>query len=65
MSKEDIDRLCQQLEQQESLLTGYQQENERLYNEIKKRDIDKKKFEGKMFKENQKLGKEILFKHKL
>ena len=51
-----MENLQKQLQQQESLLTGYQQENERLYKEAKDKANDMKKIESKMFEENQKLG---------
>ena len=41
---------------QEKLLTGYQQENERLYQEIKQMQAKGKANEARMFSENQKLG---------
>ena len=51
-----MEKLKHQLTQQETLLSGYQQENERLYNQMKKEELEKKTFESKMIKENQKLG---------
>ena len=51
-----MENLQKQLQQQESLLNGYQQENERLYKEAKDKANDMKKIESKMFEENQKLG---------
>lgn len=60
LSEDDVTALQKQLHQQETLLNGYQQENERLYKELKDKSQDMKKIEGKMFEENQKLGKLIL-----
>ena len=59
-----MEKLKHQLTQQETLLSGYQQENERLYNHIKKEEVEKKTFESKMIKENQKLGRVLIFKFK-
>ncbi|XP_066915883.1 centrosomal protein of 162 kDa-like isoform X2 [Clytia hemisphaerica] len=59
LSKEDVESLQKQLQQQEALLTGYQQENERLYKEAKDKTNDMKKIESKMFEENQKLASEV------
>ena len=53
--------LQKQLHQQETLLNSYQQENERLYKELKDKSEDMKKIEGKMFEENQKLGNIVKF----
>lgn len=53
------------MNEQEALLNGYQQENERLYQDLKKREADKKKMESKMFTENQKLGTYVLFPEKI
>lgn len=50
-------RLEKEVQEQEQLLTGYQQENERLYKELKQIQAKEKASEARMFSENQKLGK--------
>lgn len=50
-----------EVREQEQLLTGYQQENERLYKELKQMQAKEKANEARMFSENQKLGKEDFF----
>nr|XP_047129830.1 centrosomal protein of 162 kDa isoform X1 [Hydra vulgaris] len=59
ISKEDLDRLHSQLEQQEQLLNGYQQENQKLYQDLKKINNEKKIFEAKLVKENQRLASDL------
>ena len=49
-----------EVREQEQLLTGYQQENERLYKELKQMQAKEKANEARMFSENQKLGKDLL-----
>ena len=53
-------RLEKEVREQEQLLTGYQQENERLYKELKQIQAKEKASEARMFSENQKLGKKNL-----
>ena len=43
------------MKEQETLIAGYQQENKRLYNELKNVQKQQKQTEERMFKENQKL----------
>ena len=52
-----MQRLEKEVREQEQLLTGYQQENERLYKELKQIQAKEKASEARMFSENQKLGK--------
>ncbi|XP_065645173.1 centrosomal protein of 162 kDa isoform X4 [Hydra vulgaris] len=59
ISKEDLDKLHSQLEQQEQLLNGYQQENQKLYHDLKKINNEKKLFEAKLVKENQRLASDL------
>ena len=47
------------MKEQETLIAGYQQENKRLYNELKNVQKQQKQTEERMFKENQKLMAEI------
>lgn len=57
MSEEELRKLEKEIREQDQLLTGYQQENERLYEDLKDLQIKAKTAETQMFKENQKLGK--------
>ena len=50
-----MSRLEKEMKEQETLIAGYQQENKRLYNELKNVQKQHKQTEEKMFKENQKL----------
>lgn len=60
-SAEEVKRMEKEVREQEQLLTGYQQENERLYKELKQMQAKEKANEARMFSENQKLGKEDFF----
>ena len=55
VSKEQIAHLEKEMKEQETLIVGYQQENKRLYNELKNMQKQHKQTEERMFKENQKL----------
>ena len=55
VSKEQIAQLEREMKEQETLIAGYQQENKRLYNELKNVQKQHKQTEERMFKENQKL----------
>lgn len=57
MSDDELRKLEKEIQEQDQLLTGYQQENERLYEDLKQAQIKAKAAETQMFKENQKLGK--------
>ena len=57
VSEADLKRLEKEVREQEQLLTGYQQENERLYKDLKQVQAKEKASEARMFSENQKLGK--------
>lgn len=46
-----------EVREQEELLKGYQQENERLYKDLKQQQAKAKTTEARMFGENQKLGR--------
>ncbi len=59
MSQEHLERLEKEITEQEKLLTGYQQENERLYQEMKKLQTISKTTEEKMFVENDRLKIEL------
>ena len=58
MSDEELRKLEKEIRDQDQLLTGYQQENERLYDDLKQAQVKAKTAESQMFKENQKLGKQ-------
>lgn len=48
-----------EMRQQDALMAGYQTENERLYEEMKKLRVASKSTEEKMFRENQKLKMDL------
>ncbi|XP_007640986.1 centrosomal protein of 162 kDa isoform X2 [Cricetulus griseus] len=56
---EKLKQIQKEIEEQETLLQGYQQENERLYNQVKDLQEQNKKNEERMFKENQNLFSEL------
>ncbi|XP_015283449.1 PREDICTED: LOW QUALITY PROTEIN: centrosomal protein of 162 kDa [Gekko japonicus] len=56
---EMLKEIQKEVQNQETLLQGYQQENERLYQQVKELQINNKKNEGNMFKENQRLMTEL------
>ncbi|KAM5256499.1 centrosomal protein of 162 kDa [Ctenodactylus gundi] len=56
---ENLKQIQKEIQEQETLLQGYQQENERLYNQVKDLQEQKKKNEERMFKENQNLFSEL------
>ncbi|KAL3882411.1 hypothetical protein ACJMK2_028754 [Sinanodonta woodiana] len=59
VDKDQMALLEKELKEQETLLTGYQQENKRLYDEMKNIKKQSKQTEERMFKENQKLLSEM------
>ncbi|KAJ7341706.1 hypothetical protein JRQ81_006514 [Phrynocephalus forsythii] len=56
---EVLKEIKKELQNQERLLQGYQQENERLYNQVKALQLNNKKNEENMFRENQHLMAEL------
>ncbi|KAK2114000.1 hypothetical protein P7K49_008266, partial [Saguinus oedipus] len=54
-----LKQIQKEIQEQETLLQGYQQENERLYNQVKDLQEQNKKNEERMFKENQSLFSEV------
>ncbi|XP_047414277.1 centrosomal protein of 162 kDa isoform X2 [Sciurus carolinensis] len=56
---EKLKQIQKEIQEQETLLQGYQQENERLYNQVKDLQDQNKKNEERMFKENQSLFSEL------
>lgn len=59
VSKEKLKEIQKEIQEQETLLQGYQQENERLYQQVKDLQEQNKKNEERMFKENQSLFSEL------
>ncbi|KAI5934888.1 Centrosomal protein of 162 kDa, partial [Manis javanica] len=58
-TEEKLKQIQKEIQEQETLLQGYQQENERLYNQVKDLQEQNKKNEERMFKENQGLFSEL------
>uniref|UniRef100_A0A8C5KJ83 Centrosomal protein of 162 kDa n=1 Tax=Jaculus jaculus TaxID=51337 RepID=A0A8C5KJ83_JACJA len=56
---EKLKQIQKEIQEQEALLQGYQQENEKLYNQVKGLQEQNKKNEERMFKENQNLFSEL------
>ncbi|ELW70114.1 Protein QN1 like protein [Tupaia chinensis] len=59
VTEEKLKQIQKEIQEQETLLQGYQQENERLYNQVKDLQEQNKKNEERMFKENQNLISEL------
>lgn len=59
ISSQQIESLKKELEEQENLITGYQQENQRLYDQVKALQKKAKATEERMFTENQRLQTEL------
>ncbi|XP_072498829.1 centrosomal protein of 162 kDa isoform X2 [Notamacropus eugenii] len=59
ISEESLKQIQKEIQEQETLLQGYQQENERLYKQVKELQIQNKKNEERLFKENQCLLTEL------
>ncbi|XP_048152649.1 centrosomal protein of 162 kDa isoform X2 [Corvus hawaiiensis] len=60
VSEEKLAQIQEEIEDQEVIIQGYQQENERLYKQMKELQIQNKKNEERMFKENQCLKSELI-----
>ncbi|NXB31831.1 CE162 protein, partial [Eulacestoma nigropectus] len=60
VSEEKLAQIQKEIEDQEVIIQGYQQENERLYKQMKELQIQNKKNEERMFKENQCLKSELI-----
>ncbi|KAG6940278.1 centrosomal protein 162 [Chelydra serpentina] len=60
VTEEKLKQIQKEIQDQENLLHGYQQENERLYTQMKELQIQNKKNEERMFKENQHLTSELV-----
>ncbi|XP_007949716.2 centrosomal protein of 162 kDa [Orycteropus afer afer] len=59
VTEEKLKQIQKEIQEQETLLQGYQQENERLYNQVKELQEQNKKNEEQMFRENQSLLSEL------
>ncbi|XP_059971144.1 centrosomal protein of 162 kDa isoform X3 [Mesoplodon densirostris] len=59
VTEEKLKQIQKEIQEQETLLQGYQQENEKLYNQVKYLQEQNKKNEERMFKENQCLFSEL------
>uniref|UniRef100_A0A8C8XD14 Centrosomal protein of 162 kDa n=1 Tax=Panthera leo TaxID=9689 RepID=A0A8C8XD14_PANLE len=59
VTEEKLKQIQKEIQEQETLLQGYQQENERLYSRVKDLQEQNKKNEERMFKENQSLFSEL------
>ncbi|NXP06067.1 CE162 protein, partial [Thinocorus orbignyianus] len=60
VTEEKLVQIKKEIEDQEVIIQGYQQENERLYKQMKELQIQNKKNEERMFKENQSLMSELI-----
>ncbi|KFV62142.1 hypothetical protein N307_05171, partial [Dryobates pubescens] len=60
ITEEKLAQIQKEVEDQEVIIQGYQQENERLYKQMKELQIQNKKNEEQMFKENQCLMSELI-----
>ncbi|NXV92569.1 CE162 protein, partial [Calonectris borealis] len=60
VTEEKLAQIQKEIEDQEVIIQGYQQENERLYKQMKELQIQNKKNEERMFKENQCLMSELI-----
>ncbi|NXX93405.1 CE162 protein, partial [Centropus bengalensis] len=60
VTEEKLAQIKKEIEDQEVIIQGYQQENERLYKQMKELQMENKKNEERMFKENQSLMSELI-----
>ncbi|XP_074007116.1 centrosomal protein of 162 kDa [Numenius arquata] len=60
VTEEKLAQIKKEIEDQEVIIQGYQQENERLYKQMKELQVQNKKNEERMFKENQCLMSELI-----
>ncbi|XP_033740453.1 centrosomal protein of 162 kDa-like isoform X2 [Pecten maximus] len=59
VSPDQMEKLDREIQEQEKLIAGYQQENKRLYEQLKDQKKQVKVTEDRMFTENQKMATEI------
>ena len=57
--EQQVDKMDKEIREQEKLIAGYQQENKRLYDQLRNIQKHGKSTEDRMFKENQKMATEI------
>ncbi|NXH21685.1 CE162 protein, partial [Bucco capensis] len=60
VTEEKVAQIRKEMENQEVIIQGYQKENERLYKQMKELQVQNKKNEERMFKENQCLMSELI-----
>ncbi|NXV75618.1 CE162 protein, partial [Atlantisia rogersi] len=60
VAEEKLAQIQKEIKDQEMIIQGYQQENERLYKQMKELQVQNKKNEERMFKENQCLMSELI-----
>ncbi|NWT91945.1 CE162 protein, partial [Urocynchramus pylzowi] len=60
ITEEKLAQIQKEIKDQEVIIQGYQQENERLYKQMKELQIQNKRNEERMFKENQCLKSELI-----
>ncbi|NWI90010.1 CE162 protein, partial [Pitta sordida] len=60
VTEEKLAQIQKEIEDQEVIIQGYQQENEKLYKQVKELQMQNKKNEERMFKENQCLMSELI-----
>ncbi|NXP56355.1 CE162 protein, partial [Heliornis fulica] len=60
VAEEKLAQIQKEIEDQEIIIQGYQQENEKLYKQMKELQMQNKKNEERMFKENQCLMSELI-----
>ncbi|XP_010177829.1 PREDICTED: centrosomal protein of 162 kDa [Mesitornis unicolor] len=60
VTEEKLTQIQKEIEHREVIIQGYQKENERLYKQTKELQIQNKKNEERMFKENQSLMSELI-----
>ncbi len=59
VTSDQAEKLEKEIREQEKLLAGYQAENERLYQDMKKIQTETKATQDRLFRENEKLRAEV------
>nr|XP_057909982.1 centrosomal protein of 162 kDa isoform X2 [Doryrhamphus excisus] len=60
-TEKSLQQIHKEIQEQETIIQGYQQENEKLYSQMKAQQAKSKANEHAMFKENQRLLSELVF----
>ncbi|XP_054638093.1 centrosomal protein of 162 kDa isoform X2 [Dunckerocampus dactyliophorus] len=60
-TEKSLQQIRKEIQEQETIIQGYQQENEKIYLEMKAQQAKSKANEHAMFKENQRLQSELVF----